>query len=127
MIGSFCDRWIKNLSYKVNDIYNNNKNDVLEMNSLIDAISDSEQFCFSRSDIDSIMNSFGQNPLIRVDIWNQSNNIVFDTSIRDNDNDIGIHTEIFEDFFEISKIDFYKVFIFVVYCMERKTIRKTIY
>jgi len=56
-----------------------------------------------------------------------SGDIVFDISIGNNDDSFGIYTGIFEDFVKILKICFNKVFIFVVYCIERKLIRKIIY
>jgi len=78
-------------------------------------------------DIDSMINSFGQNVSTRADMWNQSSDIVFDPSVRDNNDSIGICIEIFKSFVEVSKVNFYKVFIFAVYCIKRKMIRKTIY
>jgi len=56
-----------------------------------------------------------------------SGDIVFDISIGNNDDSFGIYIGVFEDFVEILKIGFNKVFIFVVYYIERKLIRKIIY
>jgi len=41
--------WIKDQPCRVDSIYNDNKSDILEMNSLINATSDGKQFCFSKS------------------------------------------------------------------------------
>ena len=94
---------------------------------MINPISDGKQFCFSRSDIDSMMDYFGQNVLTRADIWNWSRSIVFDTSIRDNNDSFSLHTGIFKDFIEILKVGIHKVFLFAVFYIEKNFIGKIVY
>ena len=94
------------------------------MNSLINLVSNSKQFSFSRSDINCIINCFGQNVSTRTDIQNRSSNIVFNTSIRNNNDCFRIHIRVFNDFVKISKINFYDIFISVIYCMKQKNNQK---
>ena len=56
---------------------NNNMSVILYFNSLINATSDCKQFCFSSSNINSIMNCFGMNIAARVDVQYQSSNSIF--------------------------------------------------
>jgi len=48
---------------------------------MTDSTSDSEEFSFSGVDIDSMMNSFGDNFLTSVNIRGQDSNIIFDTHV----------------------------------------------
>jgi len=60
---------IKDLPCRVDNICDdNNVSDILNINSLINAASDSEQFYFSKSDVDSIINCFYINVLTRADM-----------------------------------------------------------
>ena len=47
---------------------NNNVSGIFDLNSLINTISNCEQFHFSKSNIDSMMNFFGINIITIVDI-----------------------------------------------------------
>ena len=42
--------------------------DILKVSNLIDSVSDGKKFCFSRVDINNMMNCFGQDILTRTKI-----------------------------------------------------------
>jgi len=63
---------------------------IRNLNCLVNSISSSKQFCLSWSDVDNIMNSFGNCVIIWQNMWYWYNNVL-DTSIRDDDDCIGIN------------------------------------
>jgi len=58
---------------------------------MVNSISNGEKLGFYRCYIHYIMNRFGNNLLISIDIWDQSGYIVFDTSVWDDEHDVLIY------------------------------------
>ena len=82
---------IKDLSHQINctsDDYD--ARCIRNLNYLVDSASDNKKFCLHWYDINGMMDSFGNGIMAQTDIWYQCNDIVLDTSVRNNDDCIGV-------------------------------------
>jgi len=61
-----------------------NDNNIGDTNCLIDVITNSKQFSFSRSDIDCLVNCFDDWLIVQVDMQYWHGNMILDVGIRDN-------------------------------------------
>ena len=57
---------------------------------------------------------------MQMDMWYRCSNIILDACIRNNDNRIGIHYGVLEDFVKFTEMSFSAFFIFVVCSMKWK-------
>ena len=74
---------IKDLPYKMYRVYNNyDFSDVLNISGLIYTTPYSEQFSFSSSDIDCIIDHFDNLFIMNMNIGNRSGNLILDASIK---------------------------------------------
>jgi len=64
---------------------NNNFRYVLEMGCLINAVSDSKEFSFSASNVDHMVKSFDDWPIVNMNMCYRRCNIVLDTGVCDHE------------------------------------------
>jgi len=75
---------VEDLFCHMDGIYDNNDfRYVLEMGCLINAVSNSEEFSFSASNVDHMVKSFDDQPIVNMNMRYRQCNIVFDTGICD--------------------------------------------
>ena len=94
------------------------------LDSLVHTISNSKEFGFGWSDIDSMMNYLSNVIGRRVDIRNRYGNVVSNASIWNNDNRYVIQWCIWEDIVKIAKMRCFVFLIFAVCLIKRKTTRE---
>jgi len=77
--------WVKDISCQVNSISNDDDVSYIKyLNYLINATSDSKQFCLSRSNVNNIIDSSDYNAVTRANMQYWSGNIILDNSIENN-------------------------------------------
>ena len=74
-----------------------------------------------------MVDCFGYDITTRTSVIYWSSNVIFDISIWDNNNSFRIQAEVFKDFVKFTNISILDIFIFVIYYMKEKTIRKIVY
>ena len=76
---------------------NNDVSNVLQLNYMIDFTSNGEEFSFSESYVHCMVDRFGNNLLASMNMWDQDDYIVFNTSIQDDEHSILINEWILID------------------------------
>ena len=90
---------IKYLLSHVNRVGDDNDfGDVFLIAGLINATSDSKEFCFSAGDKGRMMNYFDQRLVTYVNVQNQSSNIVLNARIGNNNHCVCYKTRVWTDF-----------------------------
>ena len=87
---------------------------VLYLSCIIDTVSNSKEFSFSKYYIHCMINSFGSNFLFSTDMWDQSSNVVFDTDIRNDKYYVLIDKWILVDTIEFVTINNFCISVFLV-------------
>ena len=118
---------IKDVLSYINSIYNNNDvSGLWYLNSLVDTISNSKEFSFSWSDIDSMINCLSDVVKKRVNMRDECSNIVSNTSIQNNNDEFEIQWCIWEDIIKFTKMSYFAFLIFVVCLIKRESTRKIV-
>ena len=118
---------IENVLSCINSIHNNNDiSGLWYLNSLVDTVSNSKEFGFSWSNIDSIMNCLSDIIKRRVNIRDRYSNIVSNTSIQNNNNRFGIQWCIWENIIKFTKMSYFDFLIFAVCLIKGEMTRKIV-
>jgi len=96
------------------------------MNSMVDPISDSKEFCFSEIDIGCIMSHFGNDFLSSVNIRDHSGYIIFNTHICYNKYYVLFDKRVSVDVVQFVLLGSQWFGVFLVYYQKKETIRERI-
>ena len=118
-------RHIKNLFSSRNSISDdNNVCSILHLNCLINPIPNDKEFCFSKHYIHCIMNGFHDNVLTLANVRDQGGNVIFDTSIQNDENCILVDERILVNVIKFNMICDAYVSVFSVNWMKKNSQEK---